>query len=157
MSQAPGFSGIPDLGHCSSAATRASCARSSATPTSRTIRVRPAMSLACSILKTASMARWGSVAVTGYRLTHLPLPLPAALDTGCLRFAGLVAQFFARPGDLADLTLTLPSGQVLLVQIHEPGGPFQHLGFRRRVEDGEAADHFLGLREWPVCHGHFAS
>ena len=64
MSQAPGLSGTPDSGHCSSAATSASCARSSARPTSRTIRARPAMSLADSILQTASIARWVSVAVT---------------------------------------------------------------------------------------------
>ena len=32
MSQAPGLSGMPDFGHCSSAATSASCASSSATP-----------------------------------------------------------------------------------------------------------------------------
>src|SRR5258707_14170824 len=64
ISQAPGFSGMPDFGHCSSAATRASCARSSARPTSRTIRVRPAMSLGDSILHTASMARCASRSVT---------------------------------------------------------------------------------------------
>jgi len=62
-SHAPGLSGIPDLGHCSSAATSASWASSSATPTSRTMRVREAMGLACSILNTASMARLVSVAV----------------------------------------------------------------------------------------------
>src|SRR5580658_9319451 len=56
ISQAPGLSGTPDFGHCSSAATRASCARSSATPTSRTIRARPAISLGDSILQTASIA-----------------------------------------------------------------------------------------------------
>src|SRR5438093_1891000 len=56
MSQAPGLSGTPDSGHCSSAATRASCARSSARPTSRTIRVSPAMSLGDSIRHTASIA-----------------------------------------------------------------------------------------------------
>jgi hypothetical protein len=64
MSQAPGLSGMPDSGHCWRAATRASCASSSARPTSRTIRVRPAMILADSILQTASMARCVSVAVT---------------------------------------------------------------------------------------------
>ena len=64
MSQAPGLSGTPDSGHCSSAATRASCARSSARPTSRTIRARPAMSLGDSILQTASIVRCVSVAVT---------------------------------------------------------------------------------------------
>ena len=36
MSQAPGLSGTPDVGHCSSAAARASWARSSPTPTSPT-------------------------------------------------------------------------------------------------------------------------
>ena len=42
-------SGTPDFGHCSSAATSASCASSSASATSRTIRARPAMSLGDSI------------------------------------------------------------------------------------------------------------
>src|ERR1051325_4901009 len=55
MSQAPGLSGIPESGHCSSAATSASCARSSATPMSPTMRANPAMSLADSIRQTASM------------------------------------------------------------------------------------------------------
>src|SRR5229473_1356206 len=64
ISQAPGLSGIPDSGHCSSAATRASCARSSATLISRTIRARPAISLGDSILQTASIVRCVSVAVT---------------------------------------------------------------------------------------------
>ena len=40
ISQADGLSGIPDTGHCSSAATSASCARSSARSTSRVIRAR---------------------------------------------------------------------------------------------------------------------
>src|SRR5213594_452957 len=64
MSQAPGLSGTPDSGHRSSAATSASCARSSATPMSRTIRARPAMSRGDSIRQTASMVRYVSVAVT---------------------------------------------------------------------------------------------
>ena len=34
MSQAPALFGTPEPGHCSSAATSASCARSSASPTS---------------------------------------------------------------------------------------------------------------------------
>ena len=56
--------GLPASGHCWSAATSASCARSSATPTSRTIRARPAMSLGDSILQTASIVRCVSVAAT---------------------------------------------------------------------------------------------
>src|SRR5260370_26143975 len=74
MSQAPGLSGTPDSGHCSSAATRASCARSSARPTSRTIRVRPAMSVGDSILQTASIARCVSVAVTATDQTIFKAP-----------------------------------------------------------------------------------
>src|SRR5256884_3195673 len=55
-----GLSGMPDSGHRSSATTRASCASSSARPTSRTMRARPAISLADSIFQTASMTRWVS-------------------------------------------------------------------------------------------------
>jgi hypothetical protein len=77
MSHAPGLSGTPDSGHCSSAATRASCASSSARPTSRTIRARPAMSLADSILQTASMVRCVSVAVTATHHTIFKAPAQA--------------------------------------------------------------------------------
>src|SRR5216117_1432075 len=56
MSQAPGLSGTPVPGQVSSAATRASCASSSARPTSRTMRARPAMTLTDSIFQTASIA-----------------------------------------------------------------------------------------------------
>src|SRR5207244_6193394 len=64
MSQAPGLSGTPVPGQVSSAATRASCASSSARPTSRTIRASPAMTLADSILQTASIALCVADAVT---------------------------------------------------------------------------------------------
>ena len=57
ISQAPGRSGIPAAGHCSSAATSASCASSSASPRSRTMRVRAAMIRADSMRQTASIAR----------------------------------------------------------------------------------------------------
>src|SRR5688572_17118615 len=63
MSQAPGLSGTPDPGHFFRAATRASWARSSATPTSCTSLARPAMSRADSILQTASIVRCVSAAV----------------------------------------------------------------------------------------------
>ena len=56
MSHAPGFSGMPIMGHRSIAVTSASCARSSASPTSRTTRARPPISRADSIRQTASMA-----------------------------------------------------------------------------------------------------
>ena len=71
ISQAPGLSGTPVSGHCSSAATSASCASSSARPTSRTMRASPAMSRADSMRQTASMARWVSVAVTATDHDHL--------------------------------------------------------------------------------------
>src|SRR5712691_4141727 len=67
MSQAPGLSGTPVPGQVSSAARRASCASSSARPTSRTMRARPAMSLADSILQTASIALCVAEAVTANR------------------------------------------------------------------------------------------
>src|SRR5882724_11228816 len=95
MSQAPGLSGTPDFGHCSSAATRASCARSSARPTSRTIRARPAMSLADSILQTASIARCVSVAVTCYRSHHLQ-SVSATPSAPRLGLAGPPLQFLAQ-------------------------------------------------------------
>src|SRR5262245_25189054 len=77
ISQAPGLSGMPEFGHCSSAATSASCASSSARPTSRTMRARPAMSLACSIRKTASTVRWMSVAIMATDHT-ISTPMPAS-------------------------------------------------------------------------------
>ena len=64
ISQAPGLFGTPVCGHSDRAITRASCASSSARPTSRTIRARPAISLARSIRNTVSITRWVSVAAT---------------------------------------------------------------------------------------------
>src|SRR6187402_2166336 len=64
ISQAPGLSGTPVSGHLSIAASSASCARSSARPTSRTIRARPAIRRADSIRQTASIARVASAAAS---------------------------------------------------------------------------------------------
>ena len=57
ISQAPGLFGTPSAGQWVSAATSASCASSSARPTSRTSRATAPMTLADSIRQTASMAR----------------------------------------------------------------------------------------------------
>jgi len=57
VNQAPGLSGTPERGHCSSAATSASWARSSARPRSPLMRARLAISRADSMRQTASMAR----------------------------------------------------------------------------------------------------
>src|SRR5262249_61856618 len=64
MSHAPGRSGTPPAGQSSSAATSASCARSSATPTSWVRRASPATRRGNSIRHTASIARRTSGAVT---------------------------------------------------------------------------------------------
>ena len=64
ISQAPGLAGTPVLGHSDRAATSASCASSSARSTLRTMRARPAMSLARSMRKVASIARCVSPVVT---------------------------------------------------------------------------------------------
>src|SRR5215218_9962859 len=72
ISHAPGLSGTPCCGQRSSAASSASCARSSASPTSRTIRARPAISFADSIRQTASITRCASVAVTARNQSHRP-------------------------------------------------------------------------------------
>jgi hypothetical protein len=58
MSHAAGLSGTPSRGHCSNAATSASCASSSATPTSRTMRASAPMIFADSMRQTALMVRW---------------------------------------------------------------------------------------------------
>jgi hypothetical protein len=58
ISQAPGFTGTPSVGHCSRAATSASCASSSARPTSPRIkRVNPAIKRGASMRQTVSIAR----------------------------------------------------------------------------------------------------
>src|SRR5438034_5839479 len=111
ISHAPGLSGTPDCGHCSSAATSASWARSSATPTSRTIRASPAMSLGDSIRQTASMARWVSVAVTATDHTIFDLLAQP-------RYVCRLREVF-RAEHLADFGLAFPAGPVLFVKFHE--------------------------------------
>src|SRR4051812_11719866 len=164
MSQAPGLRGTPDSGHCSSATTRASCARSSARPTSRTIRARPAMSLADSILQTASIALWTgwvSVAVTATDQTIFIPPLqdrdePRLLLVGDLRPQALLllpqlgSEFGSEVLGLehrAKLDLGLP--------FHGIGAaldPFDRLFHGLHLPEPEAGDQLLGLGEGPVDH-----
>src|ERR1700687_2262525 len=121
INQAPGLSGTPDFGHCSSAATRASCARSSATPTSRTIRARPAMSRGDSILQTASITRCVSVATA---TDHIMLQSAnasrgvASRLLGCrtLPFLHAFGEFLG-PEYLANLGLAHPSRPMFPVQL----------------------------------------
>src|SRR6266403_4399859 len=148
MSQAPGFSGMPDSCHCWSAATRASWARSSARLTSRTMRTRPPMSRGDSILQTASIARCISVAVTATDNTTFRPPvqgnrrLPLALR-GAVSLRRLVY--------LAKFALTLT------YNVEESLGHFDGLCLRVCLEDGEAADDLFGLGERPVSHAHVSA
>src|SRR4051794_11491274 len=123
ISQAPGLFGTPDCGHCSSAATSASCARSSARPTSRTIRVRPAMSRADSIRQTA----WTLVRGSGL--------------TGRLREVRL-------GHDPADLDLRRAGHRVRAAL-----DPLDRLVHRADLPEPEAGDELLGLGERPVDDG----
>jgi hypothetical protein len=101
ISQAPGFSGIPDTGHCSRPATSASWASSSATATSRTMRVSPAISRADSILHTASIARAApDEAIRLVRSGLLAQPLVGLTQLRCHLLAEVV-----RLEDLTQLDL----------------------------------------------------
>src|SRR5882757_4184620 len=143
ISQAPGLSGMPEPGHCSRAATKASWASSSAMPTSRTMRVSPAMMRADSMRQTASMARWVSVEVTdthhtifktfvqgGWGRTDYGPILPswgaavlhpygaAPLKGGLYRLWFAVGEVFGAE-HLADFGFAFPSGPMFLVKLHE--------------------------------------
>src|SRR2546427_63671 len=158
ISQAPGLSGTPDSGHCWSAATRASCASSSARPTSRTIRVRPAMILADSILQTASNARCVSVAVTATDHTTFNPSAQAEARRDYFFADGRALLCFGReifrPEHLADFGRGLPARPVFLVQFHEAQRPFDRLCFRLQLKNRIPADDFLGLGERPVDRGY---
>src|ERR1700730_11348526 len=160
ISHAPGLSGIPDCGHCSSAATSASCASSSATPMSRTIRVSPAMIRPDSIRQTASIARCVGVVVTATHHTILrsfAQAIAGAVESNfvrrwkkSLRLASGREVF--RPEHLANLSLALPTRPVFLVQLHKTHRALDRLLFRFQFKLRVAADNLLGLRERPVDH-----
>src|SRR6266436_6319572 len=183
MSQAPGLSGMPDCGHCSSAATRASCASSSAMPTSRTMRVRPAMMRADSMRQTASMARWVGVDVMP---THHTIFFFGA-QGGCARYAAkanreihpaepagwgkvgvpgsgdprsrmlrLAPAKVLGPEHLANLGFALPAGPVLFVKFHELHRAFDGFLFGFQLELCVAANNLLGLCERTVGDGDFS-
>src|SRR6266849_4271619 len=163
ISQAPGLSGILDCGHCSSAATRASWASSSARPMSRTIRVSAAISFADSIFQTASMARCVSLWVT---TTHHTIFNPAAQDAA-YNASPLVRQlcslfWLARgkifePEDLANLGFALPLLPMFLVPFHEAHGALKSLFLGLQLEHGKSADDFFGLAVWPVDYSQLSA
>src|SRR6266851_5250602 len=142
ISQAPGLAGMPDSGHCSRAATSASCASSSATPTSPTIRANPAISRADSIRQTASIVRWVSdVSGLGGRLRPPALVLLPQL--GRVRLPEVV-----RLEHLANFDLTVVAGG-----IGDALDPFDRLFPRLHLPDPEAGDELLRLGEGPVDDG----
>src|SRR3954452_7164123 len=125
ISHAPGFSGIFDSGHCSSAATSTSCARSSASPISFTIRISPAMSLGDSIFQTVSIVRCVSVTITAtdhitsYLFNATRVALSEVSLVRLVLLSGSRKLAFRRE-HLSNLSLALPARPVLLVQFHEP-------------------------------------
>src|SRR5262245_14240785 len=135
MSQAPGLFGTPDSGHCSSAATSASCARSSAKPTSRTMRVRPAISFADSIRQTASIARWVLVSVTETNHTTSTPRGKSPLDP---------------PLEFSDL----PHFALAIARDHEELlGPLDRVLLRVGLEQPEPADDLFRLGERAIRDG----
>src|SRR5467141_988033 len=175
MSHAPGLSGTPVSGHRSSAATRASCASSSARPTSRTIRARPAMRRADSILQTASMARCVSEAAkaTDHSMFLLQrkdenAPAPAAEGgSGATLERVLPALRLELLAELLLLLHELPAGIArskvrrlehlpdLDLGVLERGAlePFDRLILGLHLPEPEPGDELLGLGEGSVDHG----
>src|SRR5262245_1710228 len=156
MSQAPGLSGTPDSGHCSSAATSASWARSSARPTSRTIRARPAMSRADSILQIASIVRWVAEAVTATDYTILDSPVqaePRLPLRGRLRADALLL-LAELGGERGTEVLRLEHLANLHLGVLEGGPlePFDRLFPRLHLPQPEAGDQLLRLGERSVDH-----
>src|SRR3989454_8365840 len=138
MSQAPGRSGTPSAGHCSSAATRASCASSSAVPMSPTTRASPAISRADSIRQIASVARCAS-AVAALRRPGLSDACPAPRPMARGPSHALVFE------DLTDL-----EGPAV---IRCPLEPLEGLIDRAHLPQPVSGHKLLGLRERPVDDG----
>src|SRR5262245_52566413 len=171
ISQAPGLSGIPDLGHCSSAATSASCASSSARPTSRTMRARPAMSFACSIRKIASTVRWVSVAAmaTDHTISTLIRASRTCSAAKWHRWVGRLRLFhpFGQAAVMLDrfahakvLQLEhLPDLDLadLVVGIGAAPDPFDGFSKGLALQYPVTGDEFVGLGEGAVDHGAFVA
>src|SRR5258706_2394654 len=148
MSHAPGLSGMPDWGHCSRAATRVPCARSSARPTSRTRRVRDAISLADSIRQTASIVRWisGRVMVTIYLATEFTETFEKNSFSLCSLWQKILPA-----KDFVDLACAFAS--------HLPEAPREFNGFFLRFgfDECKAHDCLFRLGERTVSNGNFAA
>src|SRR5688572_29899578 len=156
MSQAPGWAGTPLFGHCSSALTSASWARSSATPTSRTYRASPAMSRADSMRYTASIARWVSEADIAADHTRGASAAQARSGrAGPPPGRGVAHGVEARGGRLdvggeVGHLLHLADLDRLVLRGRAARGPGDRLLLRLHVDHPVAAEHLLGLGERAV-------
>src|ERR1700716_1961589 len=140
ISHAAGLRGTPVSGHCSSAATSASWAMSSATPTSPTDRASPAMSRAASIRHTASISR--RTVSAGVKTCGA---LKCGLDPGCFGGADLGWEIHLA-GDLAQLDKGVTAERAALRPLHR-------LVLGGTVDDPEPAHDLLGLGERTVLEG----
>src|ERR1700693_566890 len=142
ISHAAGLRGTPVSGHCSSAATSASWAMSSATPTSPTDRVSPAMSRAASIRHTASTSRRTVSAV----VMVFGVLKCGRLDPG--RFGGGADLGWETrlPGDLAQLDKRVTAERAALRPLHR-------LVLGGAVDDPEPTHDLLSLCERTVLDG----
>ena len=144
--------GTPGSGHCSSAATRASCARSSASPRSWVIRARPATSRADSCRHTAVTAAWGRW--TGRSHGSIVGERPGASGQVPLsRRGGPILGL----GDPADLDRALPRGQCSWWSSITRRAPSSGLLLGARLDDRVATHDLLGLGVRPVGGGGDAS
>src|SRR5215831_8228439 len=172
ISQAPGLRGTPSCGHCSRAATTASWASSSASPTSPVYRASPAMSRAHSIRTTASIAAWVCKAVTTTddttRRRAWASRWPRAGLTGVVldpRLQHHPATFCCSgratagttPGPPRSPSVDRPDRALALADdAEEPLGPLDGFLAVAGLHQRPAADQFLGLGERPVEHGELA-
>src|SRR5262249_26242279 len=131
---------MPEPGHFSSAATRASCASSSARPTSRVMRASAATIFAASMRQIASTAL---------------VATEVGAQSATLALLGLLLEFRAH-GGLAGRGLLNVLGEVLEL-LHLPDlddlvvghrgalRPFERFRLGLHLDHPEAADHFLRL------------
>src|SRR5215831_20801255 len=140
MSQAPGLSGTPEAGHFSSAATSASCASSSARPTSRVMRASAATIFADSMRQIASTVLVATeVGAEPATLAVLGLLLELRAYGG-LAGGGLLHVL----GEVLEL-LHLPDLDDLVVGHRGALRPFERVRLGLHPDHPEAADDFLRL------------
>src|SRR5260370_9795225 len=153
MSRAPGFSGTPVAGQCSSAANRASCVKSSASGTSRSIRARLVISRGCSRRQTATIVRWMSAAVMAADLIYSKLASRVGERVGHL---GLAPSLTIRHPKRANLARPFPARHMIQVQLHEFLRTCQRLLLVAEFEDGVAADDLFCLHERAIDNAELA-